>query len=267
MEPNLFRYIWQKSRAEQIVVLLIILVSIPFNWASFDVPKRIVNDAIQGNAFRDGRTTATLMDISVSLPSWLGGGTHQLFEDPNVPGRYLAIDTPEFATHASGQLLRIVAPPSLNPDLVEVEYLTPRSTYETAGGADDSGRYRNPIVLANGAILAAHTPDTGEDAELGSATPGDPIIVQYDAAYDFRLRFLVDPENDGTFVPGAPLIAVRARGACAMRRHADRERGTRRRDAIPSRLDAIEPRWNDTAAPRWVPRSGGRRPPPRNATA
>jgi hypothetical protein len=132
--------------------------------------------------------------------------THQLFEDPGQPGRYLAIDTPEFATHASGQLLRIVAPPSLNPDLVEVEYLTPRSTYETAGGADDTGRYRNPIVLANGAILAAHTPDTGEDEELGSATPGDPIIFQYDAAYDFRLRFVVDPEDDGTFVPGAPLI-------------------------------------------------------------
>jgi len=80
LEPNLFRYIWQKSRAEQIVVLLIILASIPFNWASFDVPKRIVNDAIQGNAFRDGRATTTLMDFTISLPSWLGGGSHQLSE-------------------------------------------------------------------------------------------------------------------------------------------------------------------------------------------
>ncbi|MCU4178288.1 ABC transporter ATP-binding protein/permease [Bosea sp. BH3] len=84
MEPNLFRYIWQKSRAEQIVVLLIILVSIPFNWASFDVPKRIVNDAIQGNAFKDGRTTATLLDFTISLPSWLGGGSHQLSEGIQV---------------------------------------------------------------------------------------------------------------------------------------------------------------------------------------
>ena len=80
MEPNLFRYIWQKSRGEQIVVLAIILVSIPFNWASFDVPKRIVNDAIQGGAFKGGHTTATLMDLTLRLPSWLGGASVKLFE-------------------------------------------------------------------------------------------------------------------------------------------------------------------------------------------
>lgn len=80
MEPNLFRYIWQKSRGEQIIVLLIIVVSIPFNWASFDVPKRIVNDAIQGGAFRGGKTTATFMEMTLHLPSWLGGATLRLFE-------------------------------------------------------------------------------------------------------------------------------------------------------------------------------------------
>lgn len=79
MESNLFRYIWQKSRGEQIVVLLIILVSIPFNWASFDVPKRIVNDAIQGGAFKNGHTTATLMDLTLHLPAWLGGASFHLF--------------------------------------------------------------------------------------------------------------------------------------------------------------------------------------------
>ncbi|QEL25359.1 ABC transporter ATP-binding protein [Bosea sp. F3-2] len=84
MEPNLFRYIWQKSRGEQIIVLLIILVSIPFNWASFDVPKRIVNDAIQGGAFRDGKTTATFMETTLHLPSWLGGASFRLFEGLQV---------------------------------------------------------------------------------------------------------------------------------------------------------------------------------------
>lgn len=87
MEPNLFRYVWQKSRGEQIIVLLIILVSIPFNWASFDVPKRIVNDAIQGGAFRDGRTTTTLMELTLHMPSWLGGGSHRLFDGFQV-GQY-----------------------------------------------------------------------------------------------------------------------------------------------------------------------------------
>jgi len=73
LETSLFRYVWEKSRGEQIIVLLIILASIPFYWASFDVPKRIVNDAIQGNAFKDGKTTATLLDFTLQLPSFLGG--------------------------------------------------------------------------------------------------------------------------------------------------------------------------------------------------
>jgi putative ABC transport system ATP-binding protein len=80
LETNLFRYIWQKSRSEQIVVLLIILASIPFYWASFDVPKRIVNDAIQGGAFKDGKTAATLLDFSLHLPGFLGGGNILAFE-------------------------------------------------------------------------------------------------------------------------------------------------------------------------------------------
>ncbi|AMJ61878.1 ABC transporter transmembrane domain-containing protein [Bosea sp. PAMC 26642] len=80
METNLFRYVWQKSRGEQILVLLIILVSIPFNWASFDVPKRIVNDAIQGGAFKGGKTSVTLMDLTLQLPGFLGGASFKIFE-------------------------------------------------------------------------------------------------------------------------------------------------------------------------------------------
>ncbi|SFI99699.1 putative ABC transport system ATP-binding protein [Bosea sp. OK403] len=80
METNLFRYVWQKSRGDQIIVLLIILVSIAFYWASFDVPKRIVNDAIQGGAFKNGKTTATLLEFTLHMPSWLGGASYKLFE-------------------------------------------------------------------------------------------------------------------------------------------------------------------------------------------
>lgn len=80
LETNLFRYVWQKSRGEQIAVLLIIFASIPFNWISFDVPKRIVNDAIQGGAFKDGKTTVTLMDLTLHLPDFVGGGSFHLFD-------------------------------------------------------------------------------------------------------------------------------------------------------------------------------------------
>ncbi len=78
MERSLFRYVWQKSRREQIIVLLVILASIPFNWASFEVPKRIVNDAIQGGAFRDGNTTTRVFEWTLHLPGFLGGGSYPL---------------------------------------------------------------------------------------------------------------------------------------------------------------------------------------------
>jgi putative ABC transport system ATP-binding protein len=84
LERNLFRYVWQKSRTEQIVVLLIIFASIPFNWISLDVPKRIVNDAIQGGAFKGGKTTATVMDLSFQLPEFLGGGHIHVFDGVQV---------------------------------------------------------------------------------------------------------------------------------------------------------------------------------------
>ena len=54
-EP-LFRYIWRRSRSEQVRVLAIVLASIPFYYASLDVPKLIVNDAIQGRAFASSET-------------------------------------------------------------------------------------------------------------------------------------------------------------------------------------------------------------------
>ena len=73
MDPNLFRYIWTHSRREQIVVLLLIVCSLPFYWLSLDVPKRIVNEALQGEAFRGGVTEARLLEFSLPLPEALGG--------------------------------------------------------------------------------------------------------------------------------------------------------------------------------------------------
>lgn len=74
MDANLFRYVWQHSKREQIFVLGLIALSLPFYWLSLDVPKRIVNEALQGRAFQDGNTTATLFSASIQLPEFLGGG-------------------------------------------------------------------------------------------------------------------------------------------------------------------------------------------------
>lgn len=73
MDANLFRYIWQNSRREQLFVLMLIACSLPFYWMSLDIPKRIVNEALQGQAFKDGTTEARLFAFSLPFPDWLGG--------------------------------------------------------------------------------------------------------------------------------------------------------------------------------------------------
>lgn len=73
MEPSLFRYIWQHSRRDQLLILVVIVLSLPFYYASFDIPKRIINEAIQGRAFAGSTPTAPFLALSFTLPSWLGG--------------------------------------------------------------------------------------------------------------------------------------------------------------------------------------------------
>ncbi|MHB2165761.1 ABC transporter transmembrane domain-containing protein [Alsobacter sp. R-9] len=80
MNRNLFSYIWTHSRREQLAILAVVLVSLPFYFVSLDLPKYIVNDAIQGRAFAGGKTEATLFAWKVTLPSWLGGAQFTLFD-------------------------------------------------------------------------------------------------------------------------------------------------------------------------------------------
>ena len=105
----------------------------------------------------------------------------QIKEDPANPGRYFGIDAPEFGTHASGQIVRITAPPSLDADHISVIYVTHRDTFGTTNTANHSGRYRDPLPLANGTLVAVHTPFKGEDD--GNAP--------HDSDYDFRLKTVI----------------------------------------------------------------------------
>ena len=51
MEKSLYRFIWRYSARRQIVILLLTLVSFPILYMSLELPKQIVNDAIQGTDF------------------------------------------------------------------------------------------------------------------------------------------------------------------------------------------------------------------------
>ncbi|CAM5776652.1 hypothetical protein LMIY3S_05635 [Labrys miyagiensis] len=72
LEP-LFTYIWKNSRRQQIYIIVIVLASLPFYYFSLDLPRGIVNDAIQGRAFSKGAAEVPLIHIDLELPTFLGG--------------------------------------------------------------------------------------------------------------------------------------------------------------------------------------------------
>ena len=48
MEKSLFKFIWKYSKREQVIQLLITLLTFPVLFATLELPKRIINDAIGG---------------------------------------------------------------------------------------------------------------------------------------------------------------------------------------------------------------------------
>jgi len=115
----------------------------------------------------------------------------QMREDPTTPGRYYGIDAPEFYTHASGQLLRIDAAPTVNPAQMRATWLNPRVNVNfspdyapVAQPADFSGRFRNPLPLSDGQLIAAHATQWRQAGNDGTRTAPQP-------RYQFRLKRLV----------------------------------------------------------------------------
>lgn len=124
----------------------------------------------------------------------------QMAEDPARPGTYVGIDAPEFGTHSAGQILYVNGAPSVNPDLMRLTYLTPRSTKgyyaEGAAPADHTGLYRNPLPLSDGRLAAVHTSAKTDDRNIGTrALPK--------SRYDFRLKLL--KKNGDFYEPDLPL--------------------------------------------------------------
>lgn len=122
-------------------------------------------------------------------------------EDPAHPGTYVAIDAPEFRTHASGQLVSFAAPPGLPADQIAVTWLTSRDTasFTEDGGTvppTHSGLYRNPLPLTNGTMLVVHTSETRQDVNTG--TRANPK-----SRYAFRIKSI--GESGSYWVAEEPL--------------------------------------------------------------
>ncbi|HNB50775.1 MAG TPA: hypothetical protein PK530_02470, partial [Anaerolineales bacterium] len=109
----------------------------------------------------------------------------QVKEDPTTPGLYYGVDAPEFATHASGYIASIYAPPSLDADHISVTYVTIPDA--------SSGHFREPVPLSDGTLIAVHAPTTEE--EQGG--------YPHNSTYAFRIKTLT--LSGGYFIAGAPL--------------------------------------------------------------
>ncbi|KAA2235547.1 ABC transporter transmembrane domain-containing protein [Salinarimonas soli] len=83
MDQNLFRYVWRHTRRSQILILGLILLSLPTYFLSFEIPKRIINEAIQGRPFVNPGDTVLFGRWVVGLPELLGGAS--LVVSPGFP--------------------------------------------------------------------------------------------------------------------------------------------------------------------------------------
>ncbi len=122
--------------------------------------------------------------VTRTNPNSIGNMLH-LEEDATQPGTYFAIDAPEFATHASGQVISFTAAPTLNPDLSVVGYVTHRDTssYTDTPSKNHSGLYREPLSMSDGSLVAVHTFATQQDSNIGSSASPK-------SRYDYRLKVL-----------------------------------------------------------------------------
>ncbi|MCH9013685.1 MAG: ABC transporter ATP-binding protein, partial [Proteobacteria bacterium] len=80
MEPNIFKYIWRHSRREQISILLLVLLSMPFYFIALDVPKRIINRGIMGDGFLGPGSVQPFLAIDVPFGEMLTGQPVALFD-------------------------------------------------------------------------------------------------------------------------------------------------------------------------------------------
>jgi hypothetical protein len=121
--------------------------------------------------------------------------TFMVHEDPNLNGRFIAIEAPEFATHNAGQIVAFKLTDGDRPDLVVVENITHESTRDTNDSPDPNhiGFSRDPLIMTNGLLLASHTSETRGNGNEGSRENPLP-------RYDFKIKTF-SKNSSGDYIP------------------------------------------------------------------
>src|SRR6185436_15489723 len=80
MERSLFGFIIRYSKREQLLIVPLVVASMLIYFSTLDLPKAIINEAIQGKRFPEAASTVAFLKMHFTLPAFLGGGSLQLFD-------------------------------------------------------------------------------------------------------------------------------------------------------------------------------------------
>ena len=125
----------------------------------------------------------------------------QIKERPTLAGHYLGIDATETGTHAGGQLIEVVAPPSQRPDLVTLTWWTDSTGKGTNAG---TGHYRNPLPLSDGSVVVSYTSTMAAENQTYPTANSNPV-----STYTYRLRTMTGnppapSQTGGPFATASP---------------------------------------------------------------
>jgi putative ABC transport system ATP-binding protein len=80
MERSLFGFIIRYSKREQLLIVPLVVASMLIYFSMLDLPKAIINEAIQGKRFPTPEATVAFLKVHFTLPAFLGGETLRLFD-------------------------------------------------------------------------------------------------------------------------------------------------------------------------------------------
>jgi hypothetical protein len=121
-------------------------------------------------------------------------GLFHLREDPRHPGAYYGTAARDRDAFTTGQLVRLAGAPRLNGEQMTLTAVTPGDPGDALAG----GRFRNPLPLSDGALVASYS------SAARAPAPGQPLP-------DLRLVRLERDRGTGLYRAGAPLTGGIAR--------------------------------------------------------
>ena len=161
-------------------------------------------------------------------------------EDPIRPFRYVFVDAPHFLKQSGGRLLELIAEPGVSPDALVLTPLTdPTGTFPSSPSYDGD-RFRDPLPLSDGGLLASHAnPCAGNPACDDDTADADPSPLNYAPNYRFRLHRLRNLDADGWLEVAEPVTPMISRRIRVFGVEQDRETLF---DGPMSQLEAVEVR-------------------------